>query len=230
MRHAASEALPNGEFGTGLRARLDLARARERETEHVGRVLELRQKPRRNESPELALVDPDVSIGDLQLNSAATRDEPLGQLLTEAGLLGDKEIEPALKHARASGKRLGEVLVELGLVEADEIVRLVAAQRGLPFVDVRKIRVDPAAARLLPAELARDNRALPVGFARGLPVVAVADPTDETAMQGACSVLGSARFVASPEDSILYQLGRVYARTGVLGAQPPLPPPPASTL
>lgn len=210
MRQAAIAALPDGEFGTGLRARLEVVRSREREAEYLGTVLELRQETRRDQSPELALVSEDISIGDLLLEAAVTRDAPLGKLLSEAGLLGDTEIDIALKHARAQGKRLGEVLVELGLVPPDEVVRLVAAQRGLPFVDVRSISVDPAAARLLPAELARDNRALPVGFARGLPVVAVADPTDDGAMHGARSVLHSAKFVASPEDSILYQLGRVY--------------------
>jgi MshEN domain len=210
MRQAAIAPLPDGEFGTGLRARLEVVRAREREAEYLGPVLELHREARRDESPELALVSPDLSLGELLLEAAVTKDAPLGALLAEAGLLGDAEIDIALKHARANGKRLGEVLVELGLVAPAEVVRLVAAQRGLPFVDVRRISVDPAAARLLPAELARDNRALPVGFARGLPVVAVADPTDDGAMQGARSVLHSARFVASPEDSILYQLGRVY--------------------
>ena len=56
--------------------------------------------------------------------------------------------------------------------------------------------------------------ALPVGFARGLPVVAVADPTDEDAMQGASSFMRSARFVASPEEAIMYQLPRVYVSSG----------------
>ena len=210
MRQAAIATLPDGEFGTGLRARLEVVRTREREAEYLGTVLELRHEARRDQSPELALISEDLSIGDLLLETAVTRDAPLGKLLSEAGLLGDTEIDIALKHARAEGKRLGEVLVELGLVPPGEVVRLVAAQRGLPFVDVRSIPVDPAAARLLPAELARDNRALPVGFARGLPVVAVADPTDDGAMHGTRSVLHSARFVASPEDSILYQLAKVY--------------------
>lgn len=214
MRQAAAiSPLPDGEFGTGLRARLDVVRAREREAEYLGTVLELRREPRRDESPELALVSPDLSLGEHLLEAAVIRDAPLGTLLTEAGLLDDREIHVALKHARAGGKRLGEILVELGLVAPAEILRLVAAQRGLPFVDVRKIPVDPAAARLLPVELARDNRALPVGFSRGLPVVAVADPTDDGAMHGTRSVLHSARFVASPEDSILYQLAKVYVRT-----------------
>jgi type II secretion system (T2SS) protein E len=210
MRQAALALESNGEFGTGLRARLEVVRAEQRESEYLGNVLELRRTSSRDVSPELALVSPDLSLGELLLEAQVARDAPLGSLLAEAGLLGSVELDLALKHARAGGKRLGEVLVELGLVAPDEVVRLVAAQRGLPFVDVRRIAVDPAAARLLPLELARDNRALPVGFARGLPVVAVADPTDDEAMHGASSILHSARFVATPEEALLYQLPRVY--------------------
>jgi hypothetical protein len=210
LRQAATALSSNGEFGTGLRARLEVVRAEKCEAEYLGQILELRRDSRRDVSPELALVSSDLSLGELLLEDQVVNDAPLGTLLAEAGLLGSVELDLALKHARAGGKRLGEVLVELGLVAPAEVVRLVAAQRGLPFVDVRKIPVDPAAARLLPLELARDNRALPVGFSRGLPVVAVADPTDDDAMHGARSVLHSARFVASPEEAILYQLPRVY--------------------
>jgi hypothetical protein len=210
MRQAALAVESSGEFGTGLRARLEVVRAERIEAEILQPVLELRREARRDVSPELALVSPELSLGELLLEAQVTRDAPLGTLLAEAGLLGSVDLDLALKHARAEDKRLGEVLVELGLVAPDEVVRLVAAQRGLPFVDVRRIPVDPSAARLLPLELARDNRALPVGFARGLPVVAVADPTDDDAMHGARSVLHSARFVATPEEAILYQLPRVY--------------------
>jgi Type II secretion system (T2SS), protein E, N-terminal domain len=210
MRQAVISTLPDGEFGTGLRSRLEVVRERERE-EQLAEVVEIRPQARREESPELALVSPELSLGELLLDTAGPREAPLGALLAEAGLLGDAEIDVALEHARANGTRLGEALVELGFVQPAEVVRLVAAQRGLPFVDVRGIPVDPAAARLLPVEVARGNRALPVGFARGVPVVAVADPTDHGAMHGTRSILHGARFVASPEDSILDQLGNVYA-------------------
>ena len=119
MRQAAISALPDGEFGTGLRARLEDVRARERESEseseseseHLGSVIELRPEARRDESPELALVSPDHSLGELSLETAVPRDAPLGALLAEAGLLDDAEIDLALEHARADGKRLGEALV-----------------------------------------------------------------------------------------------------------------------
>lgn len=223
MQSAASTSqleLPTGEFGSGLRARLDVVRTRKEETERLAQVLKFRSEGRRDLSPELAMVsdefDPEVAhgLGELVLGTTEARQLPLGALLAEAGLLEVADIDLALACAREDGKRLGEVLVEQGLVSAGEVVRLVAAQRGLPFVDVRGIAVDPAAAKLLPAALARDNRALPVGFVRGLPVVAVADPSDDDAMQGTRSVLHCVRFVASPEDAILFQLNRVYLSLG----------------
>jgi hypothetical protein len=215
MRHASSSALADldrsaGEFGTGLRARLALARAQAAEDAYLAPVLELRRSARRDFSPELALVSPGLVLGEVILDAEVARDVPLGMLLAEAGLLEPAELDFALSCAREDGKRLGEVLVEQGLVAPAEVVRLVAAQRGFPFVDVRRITLDPAAAKLLPAALARESRALPLGFARGLPVVAVADPTDEDAMQGTRSVLHSVRFVASPEEAILSQLARAY--------------------
>jgi MshEN domain len=199
-------------FGNGLRDRLQVVRGLE-----VARAEQARPPARRDISPELMLVssDPDPDYGSslaavLLEGVGEARRAPLGMLLAEAGLLTAGEIHFALARAQESGRRLGEVLVEHGFVTPSDIVRVVAEQRGLPFLDVRTVSVDPAAAKLLPEDLARLFRTLPVGFVRGLPVVAVADPTDDEAMHGAQSVLHTVRFIASPEDSILAQLARVY--------------------
>lgn len=197
------------EFGTGLRARLDVVRSFE-----VAPPVEAR----RDVSPELMLVSPEPGGGEgilgelLASRAREARREPLGALLAEAGLLAEAEIELALRTARSHGKRLGEVLTDLGLVTPADVVRMVAEQRGLPFVDVSALRVDPSAARLLPAHHARSFRTLPIGFVRGLPVVALADPSDDEAIDGARSMLRGAEFVASPEEAILAQLARLYVR------------------
>jgi Type II secretion system (T2SS), protein E, N-terminal domain len=196
---------PLQEFGTGLRARLEVVRSFAAVAEPV---------VRRDVSPELMLVSPnedDVLATVLAQRVRETR-EPLGELLAEAGLLDEAEIDFALTTARLAGKRLGEVLIEHRLVTPVDIVRLVAQQRGLPFLDVASVPVDPAAARLLPADHARSFRTLPIGFVRGLPVVAMADPSDDEAMDGARSLLRAAEFVASPEESILEQLARLSVR------------------
>jgi MSHA biogenesis protein MshE len=146
------------------------------------------------------------------MTPAQMRNYPLGTLVLRAGLMPLEVIDLALAEAIDSGRRLGEVLIEYGLVTPVDIVRIVAQQRGLPFLDVGSLPVDPAAARLLPADHARVFRSLPIGFVRGLPVVALADPSDEEAIDGARSVLRAAEFVASPEESILEQFARVYFR------------------
>ncbi len=202
------------EFGTGLRARLELVR-----------VLTPTPTPeasasavQREISPELMLVspssdDPGSVLAELMARRVReVRHEPLGALLAEAGLLDEAEIDYALSTARKAGKRLGQVLIEHGLVTSVDIVRVVAEQRGLPFVDVAAMSIDPAVARLLPADQARTFKTLPIGFVRGLPVLAVSDPSDEQAIDGARSILRGAEFVASPEDAILEQFARVYFR------------------
>jgi hypothetical protein len=208
----ATTEVPLLAFGNGLRDRLQVERALE-----VARIEQARPPARRDISPELMLVSPDPepeyenSLAAALLEQVGeARRAPLGMLLAEAGLLTAGEIHFALAKAQESGRRLGEVLVEHGFVTPSDIVRVVAEQRGLPFLDVRTVPVDPAAAKLLPEDLARLFRTLPVGFVRGLPVVAVADPTDDDAMHGAQSVLHTVRFIASPEDAILAQLARVY--------------------
>jgi hypothetical protein len=197
------------EFGTGLRARLDVVRSLE---------VAPPPAPRRDISPELMLVSPESAgmdgiLGELLAQRVReARRVPLGALLAEAGLLAEAEIELALRTARSHGKRLGEILTELGLVAPADVVRMVAEQRGLPFVDIASLHVDPSAARLLPADHARSFRTLPIGFVRGLPVVALADPSDDEAIDGARSMLRGAEFVASPEEAILAQLARLYVR------------------
>lgn len=212
MRHSEALAVeveaPRQEFGNGLRARLELVRT----------LVDVPEPPsvaRRDVSPELMLVSPlepaENVLADLIAEHVReVRREPLGKLLFEAGLLDRSEVEFALQRARNEGKRLGEVLIEYGLVSSSDVIRLVAEQRGLPFVDIAPLAVDRSAARLLPIEFARELRTLPIGFVRGLPVVALADPSNDEAIHGARTILRAAEFVASPEESLLAQLSRAY--------------------
>jgi type IV pilus assembly protein PilB len=142
-----------------------------------------------------------LALPDLQ-----PRSEPLGELVLEAGLLTAADLAHALELAADRRRRLGEVLIEQRWVTQDDLVRLLGEQRGMPYLDLSRMQPDPAALQLLPATTARIFRTLPVGFVRGLPVVAVADPTDELALARARSFLEDARFVASSNREILARL------------------------
>ena len=146
-------------------------------------------------------------------------DAPLGTLIFRAGLLPAETIESALEEGVKTGKRLGEILTERGLISEIDLARLLAGQKGLDFVTLRKQIVDPSAATLFTEEQARLFRALPYSFDGELPVVAIADPTDDVLMRNIREALGrdDARFVVSAPGELAEIAADVYSR--------PLPPP-----
>ena len=112
----------------------------------------------------------------------------LGEILVESGLLDDLQLRSALGHQRDHGGRLGEVLVKEGFASEDEIAECLAAQLDLPRMDLFESGVEPAAARLLPVEMAERHEVLPVRLEgeegeRGAFVwVAMSDPTNLIAL------------------------------------------------
>ncbi|HZB86367.1 MAG TPA: hypothetical protein VE289_07380 [Gaiellaceae bacterium] len=110
-------------------------------------------------------------------------DAPLGTLIFRAGLLPAETIESALQESSRTGKRLGEILLERKLLQEAELSRLLAGQKGLPFVSLRERGVDVAAAKLFSEDQARLYRALPFQMESGSPVVAISDPTNEVVMR-----------------------------------------------
>ncbi|CAN5293633.1 hypothetical protein BH20ACT13_BH20ACT13_06880 [soil metagenome] len=103
----------------------------------------------------------------------------LGSLLLRDGLVTEDELDAALAQQRLSStRRLGEILVARGALSEAQVSRALAEQHGLPFVELEKHDIDPAARALLPVELAHRHLALPVSYlADGSVLVVVADPT-----------------------------------------------------
>jgi hypothetical protein len=126
------------------------------------------------------------------------RDLPLGELIVRAGLVAPNDLYAALATARAAGRRLGEVLVEQGLMGERDLAQLVAEQEGIEFVDLAKLDLDQKAVDLLSERTARRCRAIPIRVEGGSVLVSVADPTDNEALDAIVDeVPGGVRFVAA---------------------------------
>jgi type IV pilus assembly protein PilB len=103
----------------------------------------------------------------------------LGALFVREGLVDKDELEAALTEQRLSGLRLGEILVERGIVTRTQVARVLADQHELPFIELAEADVEIEAATRLPEDLARRYCSLPVGIEPdGALLVAVADPTN----------------------------------------------------
>jgi type II secretory ATPase GspE/PulE/Tfp pilus assembly ATPase PilB-like protein len=104
---------------------------------------------------------------------------PLGALLIREGLVSDAQLETALAQQRLSAsRRLGEILVDRGILDPADIARLVAEQYELPFVQLGDYQPDSMTAALLPEHIAREYSAVPTGLLPdGSLRVLVADPS-----------------------------------------------------
>lgn len=103
----------------------------------------------------------------------------LGSLLLRDGMLSVEQLEWALLEKETSGKRLGEIVVEHGLVSGSALAQALAEQHALGYLDLGRAEIDPIAVGLLPEKIARRLGALPVRFVGDEVVqIAVADPTN----------------------------------------------------
>jgi type II secretion system (T2SS) protein E len=153
-------------------------------------------------------------------------DAPLGTLIFRAGLLPAETIENALEEGVKTGRRLGEILVERNLIKEEDLTRLLAGQKGLPFVSLRERSIEPDAARLLSEDQARLFTALPIGFEEGVPVVAVADPTNDVLNRNIREALGQeARFIVVARSELNEVIGEIFSGAYEAAAAAPEPEP-----
>ncbi len=101
----------------------------------------------------------------------------LGEVLMEAGTITRDQLERALEEQRLRrGKRLGQILVELGLTSERAIIEALAIKFNLPFLDLDQAGIDPTVMSRIPRELALKYQILPVAMDGDELVVALADP------------------------------------------------------
>lgn len=104
--------------------------------------------------------------------------ERLGDLLVQEGLLTKESLAKALQEqAGTPGQRLGLTIVKMGLVPETAVVRMLARQFRMPAVDLSRFEVDTRLLKLIPAELASKHTVLPLKRDGRSLTVAIADPT-----------------------------------------------------
>ncbi|HZR14149.1 MAG TPA: ATPase, T2SS/T4P/T4SS family [Acidimicrobiia bacterium] len=115
----------------------------------------------------------------------------LGTLLLEEGLLTRAELETALAEQERTGKPLPRVLIESGAVTEIDVIRTLASQVGLDFVDLSEHPIDASVASMIPESLARRYRAMPIGWDDDRLVVVMADPANVFAVDDIRAISGA---------------------------------------
>jgi type IV pilus assembly protein PilB len=112
-------------------------------------------------------------------------------VVVELGFASAGAVEAAVKHARETGQLTGHVLIEDGVLTADQLARVLAERFGLDRVDLNAFKVDPAAAQAAGPGFSRRYDAVPIAFDEdGTMLVALADPTNLLALDDLAMLTG----------------------------------------
>jgi len=106
----------------------------------------------------------------------------LGELLVESGLITQAELQEALKLQKQTGDRLGRVLISNGFVTEQDIINVLEFQLGISQVDLHGIALVPEVIKMLPERLVRRFKALPVKRLGNTLTVAMVDPLNVLAI------------------------------------------------
>ncbi len=102
----------------------------------------------------------------------------IGELLVENGGATQAVIDEALEGQRSAGGRLGSHLVGLGLARDADVAAVLSRQFSVPFIELGRFDVEPAAIALLPAATARKYETVPLGRTGAALAVAMSDPAN----------------------------------------------------
>jgi type IV pilus assembly protein PilB len=135
----------------------------------------------------------------------------LGELLLESGLIDETHLAQALQAQQRTGEQLGRLLIRLGYLGENDLLRLLCVDAGVPFEALEDGATSDGACADLPESLARAHVALPLQEADGRLTVALADPFD-VATIGALERATGRRIavVGAPRHRILAGIDRAY--------------------
>ena len=108
----------------------------------------------------------------------AKKQKRLGEILVEWGIITAKEVTRALEHAKTKNLRLGEALVDLKLCSESNVYKALAPQHNMEYVDLDKSSIPPGAVNAIPDDLMRKYLILPLGTENGKLRIAIHDPLD----------------------------------------------------
>ena len=104
------------------------------------------------------------------------RGRPLGRILIKMGVLSREKVHECLKiqGQRRPKVQIGQIFVELGLVDEGQLQMALAAQRGMEYVSLDGLEIPPGVVEKVPAQMAKAYHIVPVEYNQGLNELSVA--------------------------------------------------------
>jgi type IV pilus assembly protein PilB len=114
----------------------------------------------------------------------------LGQKLVDLGFLDEAQLESIYEDMRTTESGLGELALERGLVNEDQLLQATAEVHGMRVASLEDVTPAPEAIKLVAKNMAELYKLVPLSFENDTLTVAMADPNNLMAMDDLRNLLG----------------------------------------
>lgn len=138
----------------------------------------------------------------------------LGDMLVQANIITQEQLEKALVEQREKKERLGKTLTRLGFVTEETILNFLGSQMNIPYIDLEQVDIERFGKTLRDEVLepiVKRHLAVPIGLKENVLTVAMADPLDVFAIDEIRAVTGfDVRPVVAKEEQIKEAIDKYY--------------------
>ncbi len=138
----------------------------------------------------------------------------LGDVLLQQRVISQQQLQQTLELQRQTGKKVGRLLIETGVITEELLANGLARQLRIPYVNLKTFPFRSDVVKLLPESAARRFRALVLEDKGETLLVAMADPLDLFAFDELTRLLKrTIAMAAAPETQLALMFDRLYRRT-----------------
>ena len=138
----------------------------------------------------------------------------LGDVLVQQRLISQDQLQQTLELQQQTGKKVGRLLIESGVITEELLADALARQLRVPYVNLKTFPFRADVVKLLPESVARRFRALVLEDKGDSLLVAMADPLDLFAYDEITRLLKrNVSIAAVPESQLALACDRLYRRT-----------------
>jgi len=143
----------------------------------------------------------------------------LGDLLVQAGLISEEQLQLALQDQKRTGSKLGRTVLDLGFIDEGRLLRALSEQLQIPFVELKHYKFDNGLTQSLPEAVARRFRVIVLSRHADGVLVGMTDPLDLFAQDEMERLLGKRVYPAVVRESeLLGALDQLYRRTSQIAS------------
>ncbi|MEM5512936.1 ATPase, T2SS/T4P/T4SS family [Pseudoalteromonas sp. AS84] len=139
----------------------------------------------------------------------------LGDLLVHEHMITEAQLSEALNVQAATGRKLGSTLITLEFISEPQLLRFLAQQLQVPFLDISQRKISADVSKLLSEVYARRYRALVIEDNGDSVLVGMSDPADLRGLDQLATMIAPKRIdlAVVQESQIMAAFDNVYRRT-----------------